>query len=123
MPFAIFMLTFSAFGIGTSEYVIMGLLSEVAKDLNVNIPQAGALVSMYAMGVVVGAPVLAILTMRLSRKITLIFLMIMFIAGNILCAIAPNYHFLMAARLFSCLMSWYFFWNSIGCSRWHGRRK
>ena len=65
MPFAIFMLTFSTFCIGTSEYVIMGLLSEIAKDLNITIPQAGALVSMYAMGVVVGAPVLAILTMKI----------------------------------------------------------
>lgn len=54
MPFAIFMLTFSAFGIGTSEYIIMGLLSEIAEDLNITIPQAGALVTMYAMGVVVG---------------------------------------------------------------------
>ena len=109
MPFAIFMLTFSTFCIGTSEYVIMGLLSEIAKDLNVSIPQAGALVSMYAMGVVVGAPVLAILTMKLSRKITLLFLMVMFIDGNILCAVAPNYHFLMAARVLAALCHGTFF--------------
>lgn len=109
MPFAIFMLTFSAFGIGTSEYVIMGLLSEVARDLNISIPKAGTLVSMYAMGVVVGAPLLAILTMKLSRKITLIFLMIMFIIGNILCAIAPNYNFLMVARVLAALCHGTFF--------------
>ena len=88
MPFAIFMLTFSAFGIGTSEYIIMGLLSEIAADLEITIPQAGSLVTMYAMGVVVGGPLLAIITMKLSRKITLLSLMCMFIIGNILCALS-----------------------------------
>lgn len=109
MPFAIFMLTFATFGIGTSEYVIMGLLSEVAKDLNITIPQAGTLVSMYAMGVVVGAPILAILTMKLSRKKTLLSLMIMFIIGNVLCAVSPNYNFLMAARVMAALSHGTFF--------------
>lgn len=109
MPFAIFMLTFSAFGIGTSEYIIMGLLSEIAEDLNITIPQAGSLVTMYAMGVVVGGPLLAILTMKLSRKTTLLFLMCMFIFGNILCAIAPNYHFLMIARILAALCHGTFF--------------
>ena len=109
MPFAIFMLTFSTFCIGTSEYVIMGLLSEIAKDLNITIPQAGALVSMYAMGVVVGAPVLAILTMKISRKKTLLSLMIMFIIGNILCAVSVNYSFLMIARVLAALCHGTFF--------------
>lgn len=109
MPFAIFMLTFSAFGIGTSEYIIMGLLSEIAEDLNITIPQAGSLVTMYAMGVVVGGPLLAILTMKLSRKTTLLFLMCMFIFGNILCAVAPNYHFLMIARILAALCHGTFF--------------
>lgn len=109
MPFAIFMLTFSAFGIGTSEYIIMGLLSEIAEDLNITIPQAGSLVTMYAMGVVVGGPLLAILTMKLSRKTTLLFLMCMFIFGNILCAIAQNYHFLMIARILAALCHGTFF--------------
>ena len=109
MPFAIFMLTFSTFCIGTSEYVIMGLLSEIAKDLNITIPQAGALVSMYAMGVVVGAPVLAILTMKISRKKTLLSLIVMFIIGNILCAVSPNYSFLMVARVLAALCHGTFF--------------
>ena len=109
MPFAIFMLTFSAFGIGTSEYIIMGLLSEIAEDLNITIPQAGSLVTMYAMGVVVGGPLLAILTMKLSRKIALLSLMCMFIFGNILCALTPNYHFLMVARVLAALCHGTFF--------------
>lgn len=109
MPFAIFMLTFSAFGIGTSEYIIMGLLSEIAEDLNITIPQAGSLVTMYAMGVVVGGPLLAILTMKLSRKIALLSLMCMFIIGNILCALSTSYHFLMVARVLAALCHGTFF--------------
>lgn len=109
MPFAIFMLTFSAFGIGTSEYIIMGLLSEIAEDLNITIPQAGSLVTMYAMGVVVGGPLLAILTMKLSRKIALLSLMFMFIIGNILCALSTSYYFLMVARVLTALCHGTFF--------------
>ncbi|WP_432632468.1 MFS transporter [Brachyspira sp.] len=109
MPFAIFMLTFSAFGIGTSEYIIMGLLSEIAEDLKITIPQAGSLVTMYAMGVVVGGPLLAILTMKLSRKIALLSLMCMFIIGNILCALSTSYHFLMVARVLAALCHGTFF--------------
>lgn len=109
MPFAIFMLTFSAFGIGTSEYIIMGLLSEIAEDLNITIPQAGSLVTMYAMGVVVGGPLLAILTMKLSRKIALLSLMFMFIIGNILCALSTSYYFLMLARVLAALCHGTFF--------------
>ena len=122
MPFAIFMLTFSAFGIGTSEYIIMGLLSEIAEDLKITIPQAGSLVTMYAMGVVVGGPLLAILTMKLSRKIALLSLMFMFIIGNILCALSTSYYFLMVARVLAALC-WNFFWNSFRCSGGNGRRK
>lgn len=109
MPFAIFMLTFSAFGIGTSEYIIMGLLSEIAEDLNITIPQAGSLVTMYAMGVVVGGPLLAIFTMKLSRKIALLSLMFMFIIGNILCALSTSYYFLMVARVLAALCHGTFF--------------
>lgn len=109
MPFAIFMLTFSAFGIGTSEYIIMGLLSEIAEDLNITIPQAGSLVTMYAMGVVVGGPLLAILTMKLSRKIALLSLMFMFIIGNILCSLSTSYYFLMVARVLAALCHGTFF--------------
>jgi len=89
----------AAFGIGTTEFVIMGLLPEVAQDLGVSAPAAGMLVSGYAIGVAIGAPLLAVLTARLPRKQALIGLMLLFIVGNALCALAPNYGFLIVARV------------------------
>jgi MFS transporter, DHA1 family, inner membrane transport protein len=103
MPIAVLALTFATFGICTSEYVIMGLLPEVAADLSVSIPEAGMLVSVYAMGVVVGAPVLAVITARWPRRPTLIGLCAVFLVGNLLCAIAPSYGLLMAARVVTAL--------------------
>jgi DHA1 family inner membrane transport protein len=95
----LFALAVASFGIGTTEFVIMGLLPDVAADLRVSIPQAGLLVSGYALAVTLGAPPLAILTARLPRKTTLLVLMAVFIVGNALCALAPNYWLLMAARV------------------------
>ncbi|HSI57814.1 MAG TPA: MFS transporter [Ideonella sp.] len=89
----------AAFGIGTTEFVIMGLLADVAKDLGVTAPAAGLLVSGYAFGVAAGAPILAILTARWPRKLALVSLMGLFILGNVLCAVAPSYEFLMVARV------------------------
>src|SRR5437899_5085956 len=99
MPIPLLALAISAFAIGTTEFVIMGLLPEVAHDLAVSIPSAGLLVSGYALGVAVGAPLLAILTSRMSRKFALQLLMGVFIAGNILCALASGYDMLMVARV------------------------
>lgn len=99
MPLSLLSLAVAAFGIGTTEFVVMGLLPDVARDLGVSIPAAGLLVSGYALGVVVGAPLLAILTAKLPRKPTLVGLMALFIAGNILCALAPSYWLLMGARI------------------------
>jgi MFS transporter, DHA1 family, inner membrane transport protein len=98
-----------AFGIGTTEFVIMGLLPDVAHDLDVSIPSAGLIVTGYAMGVVVGAPVLAILTARFPRKGALIALMAMFACGNLLCALAPSYGLLMAARVLTAFSHAAFF--------------
>jgi DHA1 family inner membrane transport protein len=98
-PLPLLALAAAAFGIGTTEFVIMGLLPEVAQDLQVSAPAAGMLVSGYALGVAVGAPLLAIATNRLPRKQALIGLMLLFIVGNALCALAPGYGFLMAARV------------------------
>ncbi|WP_394790738.1 MFS transporter [Rhodoferax sp.] len=92
-------LAIAAFGIGTTEFVIMGLLPEVAGDLGVSIPSAGMLVSAYALGVAVGGPILAVATARLPRKTTLAWLMALFVLGNIGCALAPNYAWLMVARV------------------------
>ncbi len=99
MNWPLFALAVAAFGIGTTEFVIMGLLPDVARDLGVSAPAAGMLVSGYAMGVAAGAPILAILTAKWQRKRALVGLMMLFILGNVLCALAPNYEFLMAARV------------------------
>lgn len=106
---ALLALSVAAFAIGTTEFVIMGLLPEVAADLHVSIPSAGLLVSGYALGVAVGAPLLAALTARLERRTALLALMGLFIAGNALCAVAPNYGVLMAARVIAAFCHGSFF--------------
>jgi DHA1 family inner membrane transport protein len=98
MPLALFALAISAFGIGTTEFIINGLLPELAADFSVTIPAAGLLVSGYALGVAVGGPPLTMLGGRLSRKTMLLWLMVLFIAGNLLSALAPSYGVLMAGR-------------------------
>jgi DHA1 family inner membrane transport protein len=99
MPLPLLALFAAAFGVGTTEFVIMGLLPEVAASLHVDIPAAGLLITGYALGVVVGGPILAILTSRMARKSALLILMGLFLVGNLLCAIAPTYAFLMVARI------------------------
>ncbi|WP_321844619.1 MFS transporter [Paraburkholderia bannensis] len=99
MPIPLLALAISAFAIGTTEFLIMGLLPDVARDLGVTIPAAGLLVSGYALGVAVGAPVLAVLTSRMPRKLALQLLMGVFIVGNVMCAMAGNYSLLMVARV------------------------
>jgi DHA1 family inner membrane transport protein len=92
-------LAVASFGIGTTEFVIMGLLPDVASDLAVSIPKAGMLVSGYALGVTFGAPILAVATARLDRRRALLLLIGIFILGNFFCAVAPTYGLLMAARI------------------------
>ncbi|MGH6761471.1 MAG: MFS transporter [Phyllobacterium sp.] len=101
MPLPILALAVASFCIGTTEFVIMGLLPEIAADLGVSIPGAGLLVTGYALGVVIGAPILAIATASLPRKPVLVGLALLFVIGNLLCAIAPTYWTLMAARVFT----------------------
>lgn len=103
MPLPILALAVASFCIGTTEFVIMGLLPEVAADLGVSIPAAGLLVTGYALGVVIGAPIIAIGTAKLPRKPVLIGLAVLFVLGNLLCAIAPTYWTLMAARVITAL--------------------
>jgi len=109
MPVSLLALALSAFAIGTTEFVIMGLLPEVAGDLSVTIPSAGWLISGYALGVAIGAPIMALLTASLPRKRTLILLMSIFIVGNVLCALAYSYNLLMAARVITALCHGAFF--------------
>ena len=99
MRVPILALMLSAFAIGTTEFVIMGLLPEVARDLSVSIPSAGMLISGYALGVAVGAPLLALLTSRMPSKLALQLLMAIFLVGNVLCATASGYDMLMLARV------------------------
>ncbi|MDT4825344.1 Inner membrane transport protein YdhP [compost metagenome] len=109
MPIALLALTAGAFGIGTTEFVIMGLLMQVSTDLQVSITAAGLLISGYALGVAVGAPVLTIATRKLPRKTVLLALMAIFTLGNLACALAPNYEMLMAARVITSLAHGTFF--------------
>ncbi|QGV79648.1 MFS transporter [Streptomyces ficellus] len=99
MPLALLALAIGAFGIGTTEFVIMGLLPEVAADFQVSIPTAGLLVTGYGLGVVLGAPLMTALGTRISRKRMLMLLMGLFIAGNVLSAAAPAFELMLAGRV------------------------
>lgn len=109
MPLALYALTAGSFGIGCAEFVIMGLLLQLAADLHVSIAAAGMLVSGYALGVFVGAPVLTLLTRRMPRKAVLMALMVIYTVGNAACALAPDYTTLMAARVLTSLTHGTFF--------------
>ena len=102
-------LAIGAFGIGLTEFVIMGLLPEVSQDLGVSIPHAGLLISGYALGVVVGAPLMTLVTSRWPQKFTLILLMLVFIVGNALCALVTDYTLLMIARVITAFAHGTFF--------------
>lgn len=109
MPLSLLILALSAFAIGTTEFVIMGLLPDVAADLGVSIPGAGWLVTGYALGVAIGAPFMALATAKLPRKAALVALMGIFIIGNLLCALASDYNVLMFARVVTALCHGAFF--------------
>jgi len=112
LPSALWALTISAFGIGTTEFVIVGLLPTVSNDLNISISSAGLLVSLYALGVAIGAPVLTALTSKIHRKKLLLGIMLLFIIGNGLASIAPSFSTLIAARILTGFAHGVFF--SIG---------
>ncbi|MCL2734279.1 MAG: MFS transporter [Actinomycetia bacterium] len=109
MPLAILALAVSAFGIGTTEFVMMGLLPDVAHDLGTSVPTAGYLVSAYALGVVVGAPLLTGLGARVPRKRMLLLLMALFTLGNLGSALAPGYVTLLLGRFLAGLPHGAFF--------------
>jgi len=112
MPLALLALTISAFAIGTTEFVIVGLIPTIAEQLGVTVPSAGLLVTIYAIGVAIGAPVLTALTGRVPRKLLLISLMVLFTLGNLLAWQSPSYESLVVARLLTGLAHGVFF--SIG---------
>ncbi|WP_342552195.1 MFS transporter [Paenibacillus sp. FSL R7-0652] len=98
-PLSLLCLTIGAFAIGMTEFIIMGLLPNVAADLDVSIPQAGQLITGYALGVAVGAPILTVFTHKIPQKKLLVLLMCIFIVGNALSVIAPTYGLLISARI------------------------
>ncbi|WNQ13274.1 MFS transporter [Paenibacillus aurantius] len=108
-PLSLLSLTVGAFAIGMTEFVIMGLLPNVAEDLNVSISAAGQLITMYALAVAVGAPLLTVLTHKIPQKKLLCLLMVLFIGGNVLSVFAPSYAVLMAARMITALTHGTFF--------------
>ncbi len=112
IPLALLALTLGAFAIGTTEFVIVGLIPTIASDLQVSLPSAGLLVSLYALGVAVGAPVLTALTGRVPRKTLLVALMALFTVGNLIAWLAPGYASLIVARVLTGLAHGVFF--SIG---------
>ncbi|MFI0818866.1 Cmx/CmrA family chloramphenicol efflux MFS transporter [Streptomyces sp. NPDC021098] len=103
MPIAVYVLGLSVFALGTSEFMLSGLLQPVARDMGVTIPTAGLLISAFAIGMVVGAPVLAAATLRLPRRTTLIALLAVFGLGQVAGAVAPSYGVLFASRVVSAL--------------------
>ncbi|MGW8351592.1 MFS transporter [Streptomyces wedmorensis] len=109
MPLALIALAVGAFGIGTTEFVIMGLLPEIATDYGVTIPTAGLLVTGYALGVVIGAPVLTVLGNKVSRKRMLMVLMGLFVLGNVVSALAPSFGVMLAGRVVASLAHGSFF--------------
>jgi MFS transporter, DHA1 family, inner membrane transport protein len=109
MPLPLLALAIASFGIGTTEFIPMGLLPEMAADLGVTIPSAGLLVSGYALGVTFGAPLIAMALARFRRKTALLVLVGVFIAGNVLCALAPGYTLLLLARILTALCHGAFF--------------
>ncbi|WET80400.1 MFS transporter [Amycolatopsis sp. QT-25] len=109
MPVALLALAIGAFGIGTTEFVMMGVLPEAAADFGVSIPSAGYLISGYALGVVVGAPLLTAAAVRLPRKTMLLAMMGLFTLGNALFALSPNQGFGVAFRFLAGLPHGAFF--------------
>ncbi|MFE3789251.1 Cmx/CmrA family chloramphenicol efflux MFS transporter [Streptomyces goshikiensis] len=103
MPVAVYVLGLSVFALGTSEFMLSGLLPPIAEDMDVTIPQAGLLISAFAIGMVIGAPLLAVATLRLPRRTTLVSLISLFGLGQIAGALAPSYELLFASRVVSAL--------------------
>ena len=99
MPIVVYVLGLSIFGLGTTEFMIAGLLPLIADDLDVSVPAVGGLISTFAIGMVIGAPALTAASLRLPRKVTLIGALVLFIAGQAMGALAPNYGVLLVARV------------------------
>ncbi|MFD8543545.1 MFS transporter [Streptomyces sp. NPDC059649] len=109
MPLALLALAIGAFGIGTTEFAVMGLLPDMAAGFGVSIPLAGYATTLYALGVVIGAPLMTALGTRFTRKQMLMLLMGLFIVGNLLTAVAPSFWLMLAGRIVSAFTHGAFF--------------
>ncbi|MFF2924450.1 Cmx/CmrA family chloramphenicol efflux MFS transporter [Streptomyces celluloflavus] len=103
MPLAVYLLGLGIFAQGTSEFMLSGLLPQIAADLGVSIPDAGLLISAFALGMVIGAPALAVATLRVPRRTALVAFQLVFVAGHVAGALAPGYGVLFASRVVSAL--------------------
>lgn len=109
MPIALLALAIGAFGIGTTEFVIMGLLPQVASDFGVSVPTAGLLVTGYGLGVMIGAPIMTLVGTKMSRKDMLMLLMVLFVLGNLVSAFAPAFGVMLAGRILASFTHGAFF--------------
>ncbi|MFG3346486.1 Cmx/CmrA family chloramphenicol efflux MFS transporter [Streptomyces sp. NPDC048018] len=109
MPFAVYVLGLSVFCIGTTEFMISGLLPDLSRDLSVSVPAVGWLISGYALGVVAGGPALTVATLRVNRKKALVGLLFLFVLGQTMGALAPGYGVLLAGRVVAALAQGAFF--------------
>src|ERR687886_2431822 len=103
LPFAICVLTAGTFLMGTTEFVVAGLLPELAADFNISVGQAGLAITVFAVGMIVGAPAMALLTLRLPRRLTLILALVTFAAGHLVVALSGSFPLMLAARFVTAL--------------------
>jgi predicted MFS family arabinose efflux permease len=116
MPLALYALAVATFAIGTTEFVIVGLIPGIAADLNVSIPTAGLLVSLYALSITLGTPILSALTGAIPRRRLAIALMVVFTAGNLFAAVAPGYSTLLLSRIVVAVAHGVFFGVGAACA-------
>lgn len=103
LPLAVYVLALGTFLMLTSEFVVAGILPQIAGDLGVRVAEAGSLITVFAIGMVVGAPLMAMLTLRLSKQLTLILALVVFVLGHVVVALGPGFTVLLAARFVSAL--------------------
>jgi MFS transporter, DHA1 family, inner membrane transport protein len=103
LPLVVYVLALGTFLMLTSEFVVAGILPEIAADLKISLAQAGSLVTVFALGMIVGAPLMTMLTMRLSKRLTLVLALLVFVAGHVVVALASDFAILMIARFVTAL--------------------
>ncbi|MGP9724501.1 MFS transporter [Corynebacterium sp. AOP40-9SA-29] len=103
LPLVVYVLALGTFLMLTTEFVVSGILPEIAADLDISLGQAGSLITIFAVGMVVGAPVMTLLTMRMSKKLTLLLALGVFVVGHVVVALGSNFTLLMTARFITAL--------------------